>query len=194
MLNRIIGVITLKAPVYREIADDKTATGQAAMIFIIVTLISGFFTGLVQTTSAGTVQASLGGALVGAIIGLIVGLIGWVLSAFILAFVAGRLDGKTDTSEMLRVTGFVSVFNLVSILLVLNLVSSTFSCLTGIVVYVAAIALLVGYVIGVREAAEFTTAKAIITGIIATIVHLLIVFVIGGALVALVVGLLSLSH
>jgi hypothetical protein len=193
MFDRIMGVITLKTPVYREIADDKTATGQAATVLIIVTLISSFFTGLV-VVSNGTVHASLGDAIVRAIVGLIIGLIAWVFTAWVLSFVAGLLDGKTNTSEMLRVTGFVQVFSLVNVLTILGLISPALICVTSLVGFVVAILSLVGYIIGVREAAEFTTAKAIITAIVALIVNIIVVLVIGGAIFGLIAAALSLTH
>lgn len=185
--DRIMGVIQLKAPVYRQIADDTTATGQAGLIVVVVTLIAGFFRGLVNLDfRTGVFSASIVGAIVGAIIGLILGLIGWYIGAWILAFVAKQFGGKTDTGEMLRVTGFVHVFDLVGVLSFLTLVTPALGCLTGLVGLVAAILRLIGYVIGVREAAEFSTGNAIITAIIAAIVEFIIVAVIGGAILGIV--------
>ncbi len=183
MMDRIMGVIQLKTPVYRQIADDTTATGQAAMIVVVVTLIAGFFQGLVSVDiQTGATSVSIVGAIVGAIVGLILGLIGWYVGAWILAFVAKQFQGKTDTNEMLRVTGFVHVFNLVSVLSVLTLITPLLGCITGLVGVVAAILRLIGYVIGVREAGEFSTGNAIITAIIAAIVEFIIVVVIGGTI------------
>jgi hypothetical protein len=194
MFDRIMGVITLKAPVYRAIADDQTATGMAATVFIVVTLIQNFFTGLVVTTSSGSVHASLGDALIHVIVGLIIGLIAWVFTAWVLSFVAKLLDGKTSTSEMLRVTGFVQVFSLVNVINVLVLISPAIGCVTSILALVVGILQLVGYVIGVREAAEFTTAKAIITGIVAVVVNFIIVLVIGGAIVGLIAAAVAVTQ
>ncbi len=187
MMDRIMGVIQLKTPVYRQIADDTTATGQAAMIIVIVTLIAGFFQGLVRLDlRTGAAAVSIVGAIVGAIVGLILGLIGWYVGAWILAFVAKQFGGKTDTNEMLRVTGFVHVFDLVGILSFLTLITPALACVTGLVGLVAAILRLIGYVIGVREAAEFSTSNAIITAIIAAIVEFIIVAVIGGAILGVI--------
>ncbi len=190
MMDRIMGVLTLKAPTYRAIADDQSATSQAAIIVVIVTLISGFFSGIVSTNaSTGSTSVSIVGAILGAIVGLIFGLIGWVVAAWILQFVAKQLGGKTDTGEMLRVTGFVQVFGLVSILNVLALAGTALACITGLIGFVVAILRLIGYVIGVREAAEFSTGNAIITAIIAAIVQFIIVAIptaiVAGILVAI---------
>ncbi len=188
-INRILGVIMLRAPVYREIADDQQATREAATVFVVVTLISGFFNGIVKSSN-GVNFLSIGGAIGGAIGGLIIGLIGWVFTSWVLAFVAKQLDGKTSTSEMLRVTGYVSVFSLVNVLNIFKLIP-LLGCLTTLIAIAVWILSLVGYVIGVREAAEFTTGKAIIAAIVAVIVNFVIVFVIGGIIIAAVVALFA---
>lgn len=194
MLNRILGVITLKVPIYREIADDQTGTTQAAVILAIATLIRGFFQGLVTVTAKGTVSTSVGGGITNAIVTLCLGLIGWLVSAWVLAAVAGAFGGKTNTSEMLRVTGYVSVFSLVAVLNVVLLVSPALGCIAGLMGLVVAVLSLIGFTIGVREAAEFSTGKAILTAIIATIVNFLIVAVIGGVVVAAILGTSALAR
>lgn len=187
-MDRIMGVITLKAATYREIADDKNATMSAAIIVVVVRLIAGFFSGLVSVDAQGGAAVSIVGAVVAAILTVIVGLIAWVIAAWVLAFVAKALGGKTDTSEMLRVTGYVEIFGLVGVLAVLGLISPALLCILGIVGFVVAILRLIGYVIGVREAAEFSTTNAIITAIIAAVVNFIIFAVIYGALFAVVAG------
>jgi hypothetical protein len=190
-INRILGVIMLRAPVYREIADDQAATTEAAIVFVVATLIRGFFDGLVST-SGGTAHLSVGGAIVGAIGGLVIGLIGWVFTSWVLAFVAKQLDGKTSTSEMLRVTGYVSVFGVVSVLNIFRLIP-LLGCLTGLISLGVSLLYLIGYMIGVREAAEFTTGKAIITAVVAVVVNFVIVVLIGGAVITAIAGLFLLA-
>jgi len=190
MFDRIMGVITLKAPVYRAIADDTAGTSQAAIVFVVVTVIEAFFKGLVQTNSSGTTEFSFLSGIINIFVGLIFGLIAWVFTAWVLSAVARALDGKTSTSEMLRVTGFVKVFGLIAVLNVLRFVPAL-ACLATILSFAVGILSLVGYVIGVREAAEFTTGKAIITGIIAAIVNFVIVVLIGGLILGLILAAVS---
>jgi hypothetical protein len=193
-MNRIMGVITLKAPVYREIAEDANATTPAGIITAVVALISGFFGGLVSfDTTTGTSSVSLVGGIVFAIIAVILALIGWFIAAWVLAFVAKWFGGKTNTQEMLRVTGYVNIFGLVGVLSILALITPALGCVTGLVSFVAAILRLIGYVIGVREAGEFSTGNAIITAIIAAIVNFIIVAVIGGSIAAIVIGGMALT-
>jgi len=174
MFERIIGVLTLKAPIYKEIAEDTNATSEAAMIFIVCTILNGFFTRLVVDGQFHIVRA-----VIGANWGVVIGMIGWVVTAWVLSFVTKALEGKTDFGEMLRVTGYVSVFSLIG---VINIFSAfgALACITGLISFAVAILNLIGYLIGIREAAEFDTGKAIITAILAVIVNFLIVVVIGG--------------
>jgi hypothetical protein len=185
MMDDLMGVITLKAPTYRKIADDKTLTTMAAIIVVVVTLIAGFFRGLVGASGS----VSIVGAILGAIFGVIFGLIGWAVGAWILAFVSKSFfQGKTDTSEMLRVTGYVHVFDLVAILTILGAITPALLCIVGLVGFVAAILRLIGYVIGVREAAEFSTTNAIITAVIAAVIEFIILLIgaaiLGGIMLA----------
>jgi hypothetical protein len=184
-MDRIMGVLTLKAPTYRQIADDPNATTPAGIITAVVALISGFFGGLVSfDTAAGTASVNFMGGIILAIITVVLALIGWFITGWVLAFVSKWFGGKTNTQEMLRVTGFVNIFGLVGVLSILALITPTLGCVTGLVGFVAAILRLIGYVIGVREAAEFSTGNAIITAIVAAIVNFLIVAVIGGTVAA----------
>lgn len=180
-MQKIMGVLLLRAPVYRAIADDQAGTTNAAIVFVIATLIAKFFDGIV-TTSSGVATLSIGGAIVSAIGGLIIALIAWAFTAWVLAFVAKQLDGQTTTSEMLRVTGYVAVFNVISVLNIFKLIP-VLGCLTGIITFVVWVISLVAITIGVREAAEFTTGKAIITAVVAWVVNFIIVFLIGGAII-----------
>lgn len=198
-MDRIMGVITLKAPVYRQIADDPNATTPAAIIVVIATLIQGFFGGLVgltvdPTTGAQAASVNIGGAVVGAIFAVVFGLIAWFVTAWILAFVAKWFGGKTNTQEMLRVTGYVQIFSVVGVLSILGLITPALLCIVGLIGFVVAILSLIGYVIGVREAAEFSTGNAIITAVIAAIINFIIRVVIGGAILAAILVAAGLTN
>jgi hypothetical protein len=194
MLDRIMGVITLKAPIYRQIADDKNDTMNAGIVLVVSTLISAFFGGLFAVNvQTGATSLSIVGAILGAIFGVIFALIGWVITAWVLQFVAKALGGKTDTGEMLRVTGYVGVFGLVGVLNILLIAGPALSCVVGLVGLVAGILRFIGYLIGVREAAEFSTTNAIITAIIAAIVNFIIVVVVGGGIALSIVALMAVA-
>lgn len=185
-MDRIMGVITLKAPVYRQIADDPAATKTAAIIVAIISIVRGFSEGLIKLDpntglfSTDFVRGVIGAVVIGAL-----GFIGWAVGSWILAFVAKMLGGKTNTQEMMRVTGYVAVFGIVSVLILLVAFLPVLGCLVGLMSFIIGILSIIGYVIGVREAAEFSTGKAIIAAIVAAVVNLIIVGIFGGTILAI---------
>ncbi len=176
MFQKIMGIITLKAPTYKAVAEDPNATKEAMMIVVIVAVINGLVGGFTTSAVAGD---SIVSGLIRAVIAIVFGLITWYVAAWVLAAVAKAFGGKTDTNEMLRVTGYVYVFNLVGLLALLGLITPTLLCLAGIVGLVALVLSLIGYVIGIREAAEFSTGNAVITALVAVVVSWIISFVAG---------------
>jgi len=182
MIERMTGVVLLKPDVYRSIAEDPAATTEAWIIFAVVTVITGFINGI-------------GSNIIWPIVvGLVIGAIGLYFTAFVLAKVAVALGGKTDTAEMLRISGYVSVFGLVGVLGILTLISPVFLCLTTIISLAVLVLRIIGFVIGVREAAEFTTTNAIITAVVAAVVNFIIVTLIGGAIITALVVAASSVH
>ncbi len=175
IVERLMGVITLKAPVYRTIAEDPEATKPAGIIVAVVALIQGFCVGLAASANIGTAILQAG-------VNLVLSLIAWFVSSWLLAAIAKAFGGKTDTQEMLRVTGHVFIFNLAGILILATLISQSLSCVTSILALVILVLSFIGYFIGVREAAEFSTGKAIGTAILASLAS----FVITGPLSALI--------
>jgi hypothetical protein len=170
MFDRIMGIVTLKAPVYKAVAEDEKATKEAMIIVVVVSVIQGFIVGLMPADG----EISFGGALVSAVTSLITGLVAWYVSAWLLATIAKAFGGKTDTNEMLRVTGYVSVFGLAVLLNLAGLITPALLCVTSIIAIVVLIFRLIGFVIGVREAAEFSTGNAVVTALIASIGSFLI--------------------
>src|SRR5438067_13581907 len=100
MVNRIIGIVTFKAPVYKEVAEDPKATQEAIMIAVAMAILTGILSGLILPAGRGFLGAF--------IVSVVNTLIFWVIGAFLLAWVAKQFfQGKTDFNEMLRVTGYI---------------------------------------------------------------------------------------
>jgi len=166
LVNRLIGIITFKTPVYKEVAEDKTATSMAAIIVVVVAVLVGLISGLISNgrgvvyTLVYTVAAQL---------------IGWAVGSWLLAFIAKQFfHGDTDTSEMLRVTGYTSIFQILGIIPLVGIIGSLLQAVAN--------------VIGVREAAGFDTTKAILTVVIEWVIILIITAIIGTILALLLIG------
>lgn len=166
-----MGVLTLKAPVYKQIAEDKSATTTAAIIVVVVSalvgLISAFLGALPGGSGAGVVTAILY-----AVVTVIVALIAWVVGSWLTAFVATSFfKGETDLGEMMRVTGYTRIFGILGIIPFLGIVGVILS--------------IIGNVIGIREAAGFDTTKAILTAVIAGVIVFIVVAILTGIFVAI---------
>jgi hypothetical protein len=158
VFKRILGAIRLDSAVYREIAADPRAMGQAAIIVVIVSLLSAI------GSSAGTgsfITSLLGNWFAG----IVVGWIGWA----ILTYFVGKtfFGGRSSVAEMMRVLGFASAPLLLGILRIIP-------CLGWILFVVGAILSFLAGFIAVREAMELDTEKAILTVFISWVISLAI--------------------
>jgi len=169
-MDRIMGVFTLKAPVYKEIAEDQNATTTAAIIVVVMAIFGGIL-GAIAVTLAGSSLppeqvAQIGSPVRIAVSTIINTIIGWLVGSAVFGFVANAFGGKTNTGEMLRVFGYTQVFQVLNIIPCLG-------ALAGLILSV------IGAIIGIREAAGFSTGKAVLTGIVGLIVLFIISMVIG---------------
>ena len=159
MLERIMRVFKLDASVFREIAEDKAAMTQAAIIVVVVSLLSalGLAVG-VAITETGSAIGTFFGTLLSGI------LLGWILWS-ILTYAVGvfLFKGKTDVSEMMRVLGYANAPNLLGVFAIIP-------CVGWLAALVGWVLSLVAGVIAVREAMEFDTVKAVVTVLIAWVV------------------------
>jgi hypothetical protein len=176
LFQRVIGIVTLKPAIYREIAHDQAATVQAGVMVVVVALILGIL------AAVENVNPSLGGIpgtvpdhrpLAGAIVILIQELLIWLGASWLIAAVArGYFHGRTDTGEMLRVFGYTRIFQ---VLFVFGIFSGIILAVVSIAGFVLSI---VGTIIGIREAASFSNGRAAIVGIFAIVlVSVLVAFV-----------------
>lgn len=167
MLDRIVGVAILRAPSYREIADDQTATGPAAVIVIVVSLILGIIAGYGRASTAGL--ALVPSAVAVGISQLVTALIAWAIGSWLAAFLGKVIfHGRTNTLEMLRVFGFTWIFRVIGIVPVVGFP-------IGVILSVIA------NIVAIREVAELDSSKAILTAVMSGLV---IAIVIAGGMIA----------
>lgn len=167
-MERLLGVITLKAPVYKEIAEDQNATTTAAIIVVVMAIFGGILAAIALGLAGAGVPAgaSVASPIRVAVSTVINTIIGWLIGSAVFAFVANALGGRTNTGEMLRVFGYTQIFQ------VLNIIP----CLGAIAALVLSV---IGAIIGIREAGGFSTGKAVLTGIIGLVILFIISMVVG---------------
>ena len=191
MFQRIIGVFKLNAATFNEIEQDKTATTQAALVVVLVALISGIGAAIgavmLNRTMPGLMEGlegSLGegfdmslipqmspiGAFLNAVIG---ALLSWLVWSALTYFVGTKLfNGTVDMGEMLRVIGFAQAPRLLSALGFIPCIGALFS-IAGWVWALAA------SFVGIREGLDLDNGKTLLTIIVSFIGALIVSFLIG---------------
>ncbi len=180
LVDRMIKAAMLDKSLYEEVERDTTATTQALMVVIIVSLASGIG-GAVRAIFAGHPGLAVSG-LIG---GLIMAIIMWAVWSLVVYFVGTSVFGGTATpGEVLRVVGFAYTPNTLSIV-------SFIPILGGLIALIASIWTLVAGVVAVRQALDVDTTKAILTIIIAAIVVFVVMAILGVVFAAIGLGFLA---
>ena len=163
LVQRMIGASRLDVRTYEELERDQNATGQALLVVVLAAIANGI--GAVGNDDAGR----------GLIGGVIAGVLGWFVFAVIAYFVGSTLFATPQTSatigQLLRTLGFARAPQLLTVLGFIPL-------LGGLIWIVAGIWSLVAAIVALRQSLDFTTGRAIGTGLVAAIVNAVIVGII----------------
>ena len=87
MIRRMIGAALLQGPIYEEVENDHTATLQAALVVIIVSI----------STALGSYFTFGGNFIIALAAGIIFGLGKWAVWAFITYIIGTKLFNTEDT-------------------------------------------------------------------------------------------------
>ena len=171
-MNRLIGIITFKPPVYREVAHDPAALTPAAIVVVIVTIVTALLGGVFGTNPLGLA------AIVATSVTTV--LVSWLLASALTAFIANRFfRGQSSTAELLRIFGYTFAFQLLIIVPFVGALA-------------AAILSIIATVLAIRESAGFDTQKAVLTaiisGVILFVLNLIIASVVGSVFGAVLLG------
>lgn len=172
MVDRIVRAIRLDWTVFREIAEDRSAMKEAAIIVLVATFLSAIGGGIASGNF-------ILGFLANWIVAILVGWIGWAVLTY---FVGSLLfQGKSDIAEMMRVLGYASAPKLLGLL-------GFIPCVGWLIALAGWVLSLIAGFIAVREAMEFDTIDAIVTilisWVVALIISLIISVIVGGGMFA----------
>jgi len=106
MINRIKGALLLDVGTFEEIEHDEKATGQAALVVIIVSILAaiGISIGPVILQPDNSGSSSL---IVNFIVIAVGAIIAWLVWSAVTYIIGAKIfDGEATYGEMLRVTGF----------------------------------------------------------------------------------------
>lgn len=146
LIDRMIGAALLKVDVYEEVEHDESATGQAAIAVGLVAIASGI--------------ASLKYGGTGVIVGVVAAYLSWAIFAGTTFFVGEKLFKGTATwGELLRTTGFAQS---PGVLFVLGAIP-----FLGVLVFIPVVIwIVIAVIIGIRQALDITTGKAVATAVL----------------------------
>ena len=141
MIERMIGAAQLQANTFEDVEADTSATGQAALVVVIVALATG-----IGTLAIGGVG--------GLFLGVIVSLIAWALWAWITFLLGTTLfrtpETQADWGQLARTLAFAQspgVFKVFGVIPILG----------PIVVLVVSLWQLAAMVIAIRQALDYTS-------------------------------------
>ena len=172
MIDRIVRAIRLDWTVFREIAEDREAMTQAAIIVIVVSFLAalgGAGGMLVARVSAG--QALLGFFVNWLVNGILIGWVGWAILTYFVGSILFK--GRTEIPEMMRVLGYASAPRLLGLLSFIPCVGWLFSLAGWILSLIAGI-------LAIREAMDFETGDAIVTVLVSWVIAFIISLLVNG--------------
>jgi hypothetical protein len=169
MINRMIRAAKLDVTLYEEVEADTSATGQAVLVVVLVSLIIGIGSAIGSIIHGGGLWI-LWGLLTG-IAGSLIGWLAWSFFAWLLGTTIFKgPETKSSWGELMRTIGFAytpSVFAFFSFIPFL---------IGSIIAFAAFIWFLIAGVIAVRQALDFSTGRAIVTCIVGGIIYIIIRF------------------
>ena len=159
IVDRMKGAAMLDVATYEEVEHDQQATGQAAVVVIIVAVCSAI--GAIWRGGPSIIIAPVSAIL------------GWLLWSAVTYVIGDKLLGGTATwGELLRTLGFAQAPGVLMIFGIIPL-------LGGIIRIAVALWLLVAGVVAIRQALDFSTGKAVVTAILGWVVVAALMFVTG---------------
>jgi hypothetical protein len=163
LMDRIIKAFTFKKEVYADVEKDESFTTSAWLIVIVVSIIAalGSFS-----------FANFGASLLGLVIGAILNAIAFALAAFVINLV-GRAFFKAQVTftELVRTLGLAYVWNVVN---VIGILGGLLSCLLVPVRIIAWVALVVSWLVAVKEALDLDWVPTIVTVVLGWIVIIVV--------------------
>ena len=161
IVDRMRGAALLDVATYEEVEHDTQATGQAAVVVVIVAVCSAI--GAVWRGGPSIIIAPVSA------------IVGWLLWSAITYVIGDKLLGGTATwGELLRTIGFAQAPGVLMIFGIIPL-------LGGVVRAVVVIWLLITGIVAIRQSLDFSTGKAIVTALLGWVAMVALTFLTGGA-------------
>lgn len=170
LINRMIRASKLQVALYEEVEADSSATSQAVLAVIVVSILSGIGSAIGAIFQGGGLRIIWG--LLGGIVASLLGWLAWSFFTWLLGTTVFKgKETKASMGELMRTIGFAyspGVFRLFSFIPVLG----------PIISFATMVWSLIAGVIAVRQALDFSTGRAIGTCIVGWIIYVIVVFLV----------------
>jgi hypothetical protein len=174
----------VESQLYEEVEADSGATGQSLLVVVMASLSAGIGHGISSLIKGG--PGGIGLFFTSLVTGAIGSLVAWFIFSLLCFWLGTTLfkvpDTKSTLGELLRVLGFADSPALLNIFAFIPFIGP-------IIPFVTMIWTIIAGVVGVRQACDFTTGRAVGTVIVASIIPFIILVLIGamvgGALAAM---------
>ncbi len=184
LFPRMLRAARVESQLYEEAEADSGATGQALLVVVMASLSAGIGHGISGLMKGGA--GGIGFFFTNLVTGAIGSLIAWFIFSLLCFWLGTTLfkgpNTKSTLGELLRVLGFADSPALLNIFAFIPFIGPLIPFVTMIWTIIAA-------VVGVRQACDFTTGRAVGTVLVAAIIPLIILVLIGlmvgGALAAI---------
>lgn len=158
LVNRMMRALRLNTGLYEEVEADQKATGQAALVVVIASVIAGIG------------FAATGGA-VGLVLGIVVNLLGWALWAWLNYLIGAKLLAEPGTQanwgQLARAMGFAYTPRIFLLLALIPV-----DALQFLVLFIVTIWVWIGMVLAVRSALDYkSTLRAVGVTLIGAIIN-----------------------
>jgi len=179
MINRMTRAAQLNVELYEEVEHDPSLNKEALNVVLIVSALGG-----IGALLAGIIAGNIGAAIGGGIVTVILGVARWYLWSYLTLFVGTKLfSGTADYGEVSRVIAYAYTPASLGVFAFVPGVGPLLS-------FAGSIWGLVCGVVGIRQALDFDTGKAIATVLIAGIIAF-VVIAIATAIVLVPFGIAS---
>jgi len=174
LFPRMLRAARVESQLYEEVEADSGATGQALLVVVMASLSAGIGHGISGLIKGG--PGGIGFFFTNLITGAIGSLIAWFIFSLLCFWLGTTLfkgpNTKSTLGELLRVLGFADTPALLNIFAFIPFIGPIIPFVTMIWTIIAA-------VVGVRQACDFTTGRAVGTVLVAAIIPFIILILIG---------------
>ena len=171
MLQRMIGAARLNVHTYEDVENDQTATKQALLVVVLVSLASG-----IGAIGIGAIAIGDDYNILNFLLGIAVGIIGWAIWAYITFFCGTKFlntpETHADWGQLARGTAFAQTPGLLRVFGIIPYIG-------GVIVLISVIWLIIAMVIADRQCLDYqSTNRAFAVVLISFIPYIILVSIV----------------